>query len=269
MKIGPRSRLKAAAMAATTLCCMTNATVPSLAADLAELPTPSSGWTFTFAPYLWGAGINGDIGLFDLEPQEIDASFSDILDHFDVGAMAVAEARNGPFLLGADINYVNLSTNVDTPHGILADSIDVEATSFMFTGFAGYSVIYDENLNLDFIAGARVWHSKTEFNFNSPAPILEKFDGADDGNTWVDPLVGVKGRAEIGSGFYVSGWGMVGGFGVSSDFMWDVLGAIGYEFSDSFSLVAGYRAMGVDYENDGFVYDVVQKGPIVGAVFRF
>ena len=31
----------------------------------------------------------------------------------------------------------------------------------------------------------------------------------------------------------------------------------------------GYRALGVDYENDGFVYDVVQHGPVLGMVFRF
>ena len=47
------------------------------------------------------------------------------------------------------------------------------------------------------------------------------------------------------------------------------MGGGGYQFTDSFSAVIGYRAAGVDYENDGFVYDVVQHGPILGAVFRF
>ena len=39
--------------------------------------------------------------------------------------------------------------------------------------------------------------------------------------------------------------------------------------ADPISAVVGYRAAGVDYENDGFVYDTVQQGPIIGAVFRF
>ncbi|ESY65256.1 MULTISPECIES: hypothetical protein [Mesorhizobium] len=43
----------------------------------------------------------------------------------------------------------------------------------------------------------------------------------------------------------------------------------GYQFTDSFSGVLGYRASGVDYSNGGFTYDVVQQGPIIGAVFRF
>ena len=92
---------------------------------------------------------------------------------------------------------------------------------------------------------------------------------ANDSETWVDPLVGIRGRANISESFYLTGWGMIGGFGVSSDIMWDVFGGLGYQFSDSFAVVGGYRALGVDYENNGFVYDVVQKGPMLGGVFRF
>jgi hypothetical protein len=34
-------------------------------------------------------------------------------------------------------------------------------------------------------------------------------------------------------------------------------------------MVAGYRAMSVDYENGDFVFDVVQHGPVIGGEFRF
>ncbi len=78
-----------------------------------------------------------------------------------------------------------------------------------------------------------------------------------------------KFKADLGSDFYASGWGMVGGFGVSSDMMWDVMGGLGYDVNDSFSVFGGYRAVSVDYSNDGFVYDVVQQGPIFAGVFRF
>jgi opacity protein-like surface antigen len=51
--------------------------------------------------------------------------------------------------------------------------------------------------------------------------------------------------------------------------MWDVMAGAGYDFTDSVSLFAGYRAISVDYGNDGFVYDVVEQGPVVAAVFQF
>jgi hypothetical protein len=62
---------------------------------------------------------------------------------------------------------------------------------------------------------------------------------------------------------------MIGGFGVSSDLGWDAFAGLGYEFNDRFSMVGGYRALGVDYTNDEFVFDVVQHGPIFGGVYRF
>ena len=75
--------------------------------------------------------------------------------------------------------------------------------------------------------------------------------------------------ANISPNFFVTGWALAGGFGVSSDFMWDAMASVGYEFNDTFSMTAGYRALSVDYHNNGFVYDVVQSGPILGLVFKF
>jgi hypothetical protein len=83
--------------------------------------------------------------------------------------------------------------------------------------------------------------------------------------TWVDPMIGVKGRLQGTA----PGKGLIGSFGVSSDIAWDALGAVGYEINDHFSVVAGHRALGVDYPNDGFVFDVAQHGPVVSGIVRF
>ena len=85
----------------------------------------------------------------------------------------------------------------------------------------------------------------------------------------VDPLVGAKGQFDLTEKFYLSGWAMAGGFGVSSDFMWDLFGGAGYQFNNHVSAVLGYRGMGVDYERDGFVFDVIEHGPVLGGVIRF
>ncbi|WP_234838832.1 hypothetical protein [Sinorhizobium meliloti] len=78
----------------------------------------------------------------------------------------------------------------------------------------------------------------------------------------------MKGRISINEHFYLTSWALIGG-GASSDLVWDVMGGAGYQFNDSISAVVGYRAAGVDYENDGFVYDTVQHGPTIGLVVRF
>jgi hypothetical protein len=66
---------------------------------------------------------------------------------------------------------------------------------------------------------------------------------------------------------FVSGWAIAGGG--SSDFNWDLLGAVGYKVNDRFSAMAGYRAQGIDYEDGPFVFDSVIQGPILGGTIKF
>lgn len=54
-----------------------------------------------------------------------------------------------------------------------------------------------------------------------------------------------------------------------ADIDWDVAGATGCHFNDRTSSVIGYLALSVDYNDDGFLFDVVQQGPILGPVVRF
>jgi len=79
----------------------------------------------------------------------------------------------------------------------------------------------------------------------------------------------VKANAVVSEHVFPTGWGLICGLGVSSEIAWDATGRLGYAFNDVVSLVADTRGLGVDYRNDGFVFDVIQHGPIFGAVFRF
>jgi hypothetical protein len=63
------------------------------------------GWTFSVAPYFWAAGLSGEVGQFGLPPVDVDASFGDIVDHLDFGAMAIGEARYGRYSIFGDIMY--------------------------------------------------------------------------------------------------------------------------------------------------------------------
>ena len=46
-----------------------------------------------------------------------------------------------------------------------------------------------------------------------------------------------------------------------------VYGVTGYRFKEWFSAELGYRVLDVDYDDDGFVYDLTMYGPTAG--FRF
>jgi hypothetical protein len=239
------------------------------AADLISASAPveapvEAGWTFSVTPYFWAAGLSGEIAQFGLPVIDFDTSFSDILENLDFAAMLITEARNGPYSIFGDLIYTKLGAGSATPRGILATSVDVEASTFAGLVGAGYSVLDGPSGRLDIVGGVRVWSVDTDISFSGAF-----LDGEtrSDGATWVDGLVGVRGNFAFTPQFYAVGWALVGAG--QADLDWDVMAGIGYRFNDRYSATLGYRALGVDYSDDGFVFDVVQQGPIMGLTIRF
>jgi hypothetical protein len=85
---------------------------------------------------------------------------------------------------------------------------------------------------------------------------------------WFDPYVGLRGRYNFNKVFYTAVRGEIGG-GVASDLMWEVEGVIGINLTRSIFTEVGYRALGVDYENDGLLFDTVMHGPQITTGITF
>src|SRR5690348_11728253 len=138
---------------------------PAAAADIAspqEPVGPDGGWTFTFAPYLWAAGMKGDIAQFGLPEVDVDLSFSDIMKNFDIGVMGVGEARNGRFGILTDLLYLKLSAgNHVDPKGPFEGDIDLSTETLTVLGGLEYRLIDDDAGSLDALAGGRLWYVNT------------------------------------------------------------------------------------------------------------
>jgi opacity protein-like surface antigen len=268
--------MKKATLAAASMLVLASVLAPATAADLAPAPDTSE-WQFTLAPYAWGVGLSGDVGLFGRGPVEVDIPFSDILETLDFAAMGVGEAHNGTWGVFVDINYTSLSASKSKSRFLETIDLDAELTAeadireFIGTFMGQWRAVDADQITLDLMAGARYWHVENDISVKARLEQIQvdKSLSGSDGASWVDPMMGVKSRIDTNSPFYLTGWGMIGGFGVGSDFNWDVMGGVGYEWTDHFSTVLGYRALGVDYEDDGFVYDIIQQGVALGGVISF
>jgi hypothetical protein len=93
---------------------------------------------------------------------------------------------------------------------------------------------------------------------------------------WVDPFVGGRIRHQIATDKELMLEGDVGGFGAGSDFSWQVVGTYGFDarcFGTPFHTVIGYRALAVDFSENGRfgrnALDFVEHGPVVGVKFRW
>lgn len=234
------------------------------AADLGQAPEPLEELTVEdrleigFAPYLWAAGLEGQVGVFGQPPADIDASFTDLAENLDMALMFVFDARKGNYGFFLDFAYINLSIEGNLP-GPAATPVGVGVKSIFVTPMLYYRVHDSGTSSVDAMAGARIWHSGNDLAIGALA--------TSDDQTWVDGTLGLRAQTQLSDRFYVSATGLIGG--LSSDFMWDIFAGVGWEANDWLALVLGYRAMGVDYSNNGFVYDIRQHGPVLGAQFRF
>jgi hypothetical protein len=93
---------------------------------------------------------------------------------------------------------------------------------------------------------------------------------------WVDPFVGARVRHQFGNNKEVTLEGDVGGFGVGSDFSWQVVATYGFDvncFGTPLHTVVGYRALAVDYTESGPFgdngVDFIQHGPLMGVSLRW
>ena len=86
---------------------------------------------------------------------------------------------------------------------------------------------------------------------------------------WFDPYVGLRTRYNFNKTFYTAVRGEIGGFGVGADLMWEVEAAVGINLTRSIFTEVGYRALGIDYENDGLLFDAVMHGPQITTGITF
>jgi len=86
---------------------------------------------------------------------------------------------------------------------------------------------------------------------------------------WFDPYVGLRTRYNFNKTYYTAVRGEIGGFGVGADLMWEVEAAVGINLTRSIFTEIGYRALGGNFEDRDFRFDVVMHGPQITTGITF
>src|SRR5262245_54093511 len=102
----------------------------------AQTSSSTKKWEFQFVPYLWFAGIKGQVGIGD-RIADVDAGFGDIIDQLNFGFMGAFEARKGKFSLLTDLLYLKVSAENATP-GALFSSVKATQKVFILEEDVGY-----------------------------------------------------------------------------------------------------------------------------------
>ena len=250
-------------------------------AALVPSPTPAANdWEFQFAPYGWAIGLNGNTTLHG-RTVDTNVSFYDVLTKANhlFAWMSYAEARNGPFSIYGDFIWARITAfggglRQTNPLGISALSIGAKWESrgraaHHRRSMGGYEVARwrqsgakDSFTALDAYAGLRYWNVSSSLSLNVTGvvnvPLLGlQQSGAlalDKSGTmeWIDPIIGLRLRHQIGPGDEFQLRGDIGGFGVGSKFSWQLAGGYSHDMKIgdwTITNTVGYRALSVDYSN--------------------
>ena len=243
----------------------------------ADLPSPmqsemasESGFEVSIEPlYLWLPGMNGTIGALgqsvdiDLAPIDILSNLGDFLDVLDGLYMGSGQVRYGNFGFIYDVFYLDVSSTAEIDRTVLNGSLDVAFSQVMATLLGSYRAFENDTAHLDLLGGVRI----NDISMDIDVDLGGGFE-LSDGASWVDPMFGAKGRMDLNQNWYAKGTALIGGFGVSSNFVWDASVNVGYQWNNWLDLYAGFRGTGTDYRSGSFIWDVTQYGPVMGATIN-
>ncbi len=283
---------------------------PVFAADLtyAEPAAPASRWELNFTPYGWMINVNGDVTARG-HTADVNQNFFQIVDESDslLAWMSYFEARRGRLALFTDVVWMDLgfpghfqaqrSPLSRFPNVVVSvqGKAQLDYQSLIIQSGIAYEVARWQSAPgsftaLDLLGSARYWNQDVDVSLHLTGTLNADFDRiglkvnrsrrvalahASD-LEWVDPVIGGRVRHQIAPGKEVRLEGDIGGFGVGSDFSWQLVGTYGFDttcLGTPLHAVIGYRALAVDYSERGRYgkdgLDVVQHGPVMGVTFNW
>lgn len=239
--------------------------IPAAWASKTEASPDKKGWSFTAAPYVWGASLEGTVATPPLPAADVDASFGDIIKNTNIGFMGVAELRKGRFGIINDIVWLRLSADSDVLPAPISRSAKLDLDHVMASLMGAYRLVDKDRSWLDLVLGVRGWYVDQSLKLGPG--VINSANKATTTEGWVDVIGGLRTRMELGKGFYASTLILAGG-GSSKNAL-DLMGSINYAFTDQFLAEAGYRYVKVNYEKSGFEWDLEYHGPIIGGRYTF
>ncbi len=255
-----------------------------------EAPAPidermAPQWEATIAPiYSWLPGLNGTLGGPNVKAS-IDVTAWDLLENIDELLHALdgiyfgsGHIRYGNFGFFYDANYLALSDGSDFsgsgPFGVVDvdGSVDLSFSYASATLAGTYRFLETETTHLDGLLGAKFTDVDVDLDvevaFTGPGGnTFTRGDSVSSGDHWVDAIVGLSGRHNFTPNWYVNGWALAGAG--ESDYVYDLMGGVGYEWNNGWSLFGGWRIVGTEYSSDNFTWDLTMSGPVMGLSVKF
>ena len=229
-------------------------------------PADSDKWRFSITPYIWAMGVTGSISHNGDNKGTVKLSPGDILSVINMAAMLEMQAQKGNFGIYLDSVYGSMSNtkSIIVGHNDLTGKTSMDIT--MLTLAPTYTLQNTPTLYLDGLLGARMlWqNAKTSISATQTEASLSTSSNLQ----VTTPIIGLKGRWNLGdSKYFVPFYVDVGGGGSSSFTSQAYLG-VGRAFDwGDISLVA--KNAYYQFKPNKTTVDLNMFGFALAATFRF
>jgi hypothetical protein len=253
-------------------------TLPAVAQTVATAPSGAWAWRLALNGWLPTVHSSTQLDLPGGGNISTEADPSGYLSKLQFAFMGTLEGRRGAWSFLADALYLNLGDvkskvrSITGPGGNVSIPIDNGTRSdlkgFIGTLEAGYAILQTPRAHADVVGGVRYANLKTsvDWQLSGPTGSLANEGAVEATKDVLDGVVGVRGKADLGGNwefrYYVDA-----GAG-SSQFTWQALAGIGYQFGWG-DVVVGYRHLAYEFRNDRPIADVRFSGPEFVVGFKF
>ena len=248
------------------------AAVAAPSASTAEEPTDAPAktddgdrWEIMVAPYLWASAMKVDISTPQGENVQVDESFTKILSAIKFVFMGALDARKGRFVTVNDLIFLHTGSDTKGSIGPGLVKADTDLRTIVFTSVAGYRVVDKGPMFVDLMAGARLTSMRAELDLTGPLRSVER----EKSKTKIGPVIAGRVRVPFNEKWGAALYGDIGGFGITSDISWELIGTVQYDISSHWRLGAGWRHFVAKQDKNDFDTDLKLTGPFLTAAYRF
>lgn len=238
-----------------------------LAATVAAPAAAQDGWSYTATFSAWLPGLQADVAT-PFGPVRAELDFGEVWDALDMAAFASLEANKGPWSIVGDLVFADLGATQATPFGVLFQSADVDTRLTLVSTYVAHSVLDDPGARVDIGAGLRFADASVDVLLLGNVAPTQTLSFSD---SWVDPILGIRARFDLGGNWFANGYADVGGFGIgnASEMTWQGYVGLGYRFNETWSMQAGYRHLEIDRSFDLTDIDLQISGVMIGMQASF
>lgn len=217
--------------------------------------------------------LKGDAGVGpQLPPVEIDFDIGDVLERLDGGITFLIQGDNKQYGYWLSYEYLELADDASfsaSPGDLGVLGLNAKLKADFSTGILDTGLAYYLSDEVQLIGGIRAWDVDEDFKFsvtgNIAGELVNRSAGV--GESWLDAFAGIRARVPLAPCWSLNLRADMGAGDSNSSYQGVAM--VAFDHDNNWTTSAGIRYLSVDYENDGFMFDMEMTGFEVAALYRF